>query len=63
MQFSRRAVASDVPQGSLSDPILFNLSINNLDGGAQCNLRKFAEDTKLGVVADVVLPFRRTEIG
>ena len=47
-----KPLTTSVPTGSILGPILLRIFMSDLDDGAECTLSRFADDTKLGGVAD-----------
>jgi len=42
----------DVPQGSVMEPMFFNVFISDIDSGNKWTFRNFADDTKLNDAVD-----------
>ena len=57
--FTRGNINAGVPQGSILDPLLFLIYINDLTEGVTTNAKLFADDTSLFSVAHDTRPFSK----
>ena len=49
-----RSVTSDVPQGLVLVPVLFNFFVGDMDSGIEHTLSKFTSDTKMSDAVDTL---------
>ena len=54
-----RNISSGVPQISVLGPILFLMSINDLDEDVKCKIPKFADDTKIATRVNILITATR----